>query len=58
MAKLRELVETRRDLWLAEEFYRVIWRMDHNQPGRPSYPEPFTWGTLEAYLMGCEEVEP
>ena len=58
LEKLRRLYDERCDMWLAEEFYRIIWRMDHNRPGRPSYPEPFTWGTLEAYLMGCEEVEP
>ena len=50
LEKLVDLYEERRDLLEAEEFYRVIYRMDHNMPGRPAYPEPFTWTDLEAYL--------
>ena len=50
LEKLAELYEERRDLLQAEEFYRVIYRMDHNRPGRPEYPEPFTWPYLGAYL--------
>jgi hypothetical protein len=55
LEKLAELYEERRDLLQAEEFYRVIHRMDHNSPGRPTYPEPFTWTYLGTYL---EENEP
>ncbi len=50
LRKLVELYEERRDLLQAEEFYRVIHRMDHNRPGRPEYPEPFAWPYLGAYL--------
>jgi len=50
LEKLAELHGERRDLLKAEEFYRVVHRMDHNQVGRPSYPEPFTWQYLGAYL--------
>ena len=50
LEKLAELYEERRDLLEAEEFYRVIHRMDHNMHGRPAYPESFTWTDLEAYL--------
>jgi hypothetical protein len=44
------LYEEHMDLLNAEEFYRVIHRMDHNHPGRPEYPEPFTWSYLGTYL--------
>ena len=50
LEKLAELYGERRDLLQAEEFYRVIHRMNHNRPGRPEYPEPFTWSYLGAYL--------
>jgi hypothetical protein len=49
LEKLAELYEERRDLLQAEEFYQVIHRMDHNTPGRPTYP-PFTWSYLGTYL--------
>jgi hypothetical protein len=50
LEKLAELIGERRDLLQAEEFYRVVHRMDHNRPGRPEYPEPLTWSYLWAYL--------
>ena len=50
LEKLAELYGERVDLLQAEEFYRVIHRMDHNRPGRPEYPNPFTWSDLGAYL--------
>ena len=49
LEKLAELYGERRDLLQAEEFYRVIHRMDHNRPGKPEYLE-FTWSYLGAYL--------
>lgn len=36
----------------ALSLFRLLWRMDHNYPGRPEYPEPATWSTLESYLTG------
>jgi hypothetical protein len=50
LEKPAELYGEHRDLLQAEEFYRVVHRMDHNMPGRPAYPEPFTWTDLGAYL--------
>jgi len=49
LEKLAELYGERQDLLRAEEFYRVIHRMDHNRPGKPEYPE-FTWSYLGTYL--------
>lgn len=48
--KLGQLYRDRTDLWLSEEFFRVLWRIDNYGRGRPSYPEPFSWGVLGEYL--------
>jgi hypothetical protein len=57
LEKLAEIYEERRDLLQAEELYRVAHRMDHNRPGRPEYPEPFTWSYLRAYLEANGPLE-
>jgi len=50
LEKLHQLYADRADVLMAEEFFRILFRMDHNRPGRPAYPEPFTWGVLRMYL--------
>jgi len=41
--RLKELYEARFDLDEAALLFRVIWRYINHNPGRPVYPEPFTW---------------
>ncbi|MFH2112429.1 MAG: hypothetical protein ABIJ47_14365 [Candidatus Bathyarchaeota archaeon] len=55
--RLRVFLECRDGLEEAEALFRLLYRMDHYGPGRPGYPEPFTWSLLESYLSS-EEGEP
>jgi len=48
--RLEELYEARLDLDEAALLFRVIWRYINHNPGRPVYPEPFTWSYLGSYL--------
>jgi hypothetical protein len=48
--RLQELVKAKRDLEAARTLFRVLYRHEAYQPGRPGYPESITWGTLAEYL--------
>jgi hypothetical protein len=48
--RLQELAEARMNLELAELLFRPLWRFHYPYPGRPSYPEPVTWSTIEELL--------
>ena len=54
LERLAQLQKARVDLGRAVELYRVVHRMEYYRVGPPAYPEPFTWGDLEAFLCTAE----
>lgn len=48
--RLTELLEDRVNLEEATVLYRILWRHREYSVGRPFYPDPITWGHIEALL--------
>ena len=48
--RLLELVKAKEDLETAGILFRVLYRHQSYTPGRPTYPEPLEWGTIEALV--------
>jgi len=48
--RLSDLLLAQDNLAEAEILYRVLYRFETYQVGRPSYPEPVTWDAVEALL--------
>jgi len=44
------LMEDREDLKLAEILFRLLYRFDTYQEGRPNYPEPVTRQVIESWI--------
>ena len=56
LEKLRQLLDERLEPDVAEELFRVAWRIDNNAVGKPSYPQ-FDWVTLSEWLSVHEGRE-
>lgn len=54
--KLLELVKAKEDLDTAGILFRVLYRHQSYTPGRPTYPEPLEWLTIEAFLRDIEPL--
>lgn len=48
--RLRELVDARVNMDLAETLFKVLYRFEECKVGRPSYPDPVTWDVIEFWL--------
>ena len=48
--QLRELLQHRARMDAAEHLFRLWYRIQIHREGRPSYPEPITWGVIESHL--------
>lgn len=50
--QLREWLQYRRDedRYGAMHLFRLWWRVQRHSVGKPSYPEPLTWGVIAEYL--------
>ena len=49
--RLRQHLEAKKDLLAATIAFRAFYRLIEHPHGRPDYPEPFTWGLIEAYIQ-------
>ena len=49
-SELVRLIEEKKDLFEATALFKVLFRFEENKHGRPSYPEPITWGLIEDWL--------
>ena len=54
LEKLWHLLDEKNNPEVAEELFRIAWRMDHNTVGKPSYPE-FSWEMLDDWLKAHED---
>jgi hypothetical protein len=48
--RLLELVEYREGLGEAELLFRVLYRFETYRVGRPMYPDPVTWETIQNWV--------
>ena len=48
--RLREHLETERDLLGATIAFRAFYRLLEHRPGRPNYPEPVTWNVIAEWI--------
>lgn len=55
--KLRQHLETKKDLTAATICFRCLYRLEEHKTGRPDYPNPITWGYLEDYTAILEDEE-
>lgn len=58
--QLREWLQYRRDehRYPAEHLFKLWWRVMRHSVGKPSYPEPITWGCIEEHLEVVPDMEP
>lgn len=55
--RLGELTQDKTDLQLAQDLFMVLYRFENYKVGRPSYPEPITWGLIEAWLDTYDKMD-
>ena len=48
--KLRQHLETKKDLIAATICFRCLYRIEEHRVGRPDYPEPVTWSLIENWI--------
>ena len=48
--QLLDLAEYKGDLGEAELLFRVLYRFETYQVGRPMYPDPVTWETIQGWV--------
>ena len=50
--RILQLLENQEDFIEAEALFRVLWRFENCQVGRPQYPKEINWQLIREYING------